>query len=225
MLLPPRTGVQFCPYSLALPGGSGLPNRATLCFQKGCYREDFLEPHYKPSQQVEVPRVPRETCPPPQRGHFRSGKRCREGAEELLPATPPVQGFPLLHNTKVKGLGQAWTPVFPALLLLFKMILTSTVWCSLNEWRASQSRQCQGLKKVCPCQGLALMGVRHWPSLPHTPPLSQCPSPGPVPCEGPENPQPVSCCWVLGFVLSSFQQLLLLSDVGESGVIAFGGKG
>lgn len=196
-----------------------------LCaFKRDATEKTSSNPIINPASRLKFPGS-LERRAPPQRGHFRSGKRCREGAEELLPATPPVQGFPLLHNTKVKGLGQAWTPVFPALLLLFKMILTSTVWCSLNEWRASQSRQCQGLKKVCPCQGLALMGVRHWPSLPHTPPLSQCPSPGPVPCEGPENPQPVSCCWVLGFVLSSFQQLLLLSDVGESGVIAFGGKG
>lgn len=147
---------------------------------EGCYGGDLLEPHYTPSQRGEVPRVPREICPPLlKRGLFHSGKsvsspsqgRCRGAAA----SHPSSAGVPLLHNPKTKGLGQAWTPVCPTLLLPFKMILTGTVWCSLSEWKANQARQCQGLKKVCPCQGPALMGVRHQPCLPHTPPaLALC---------------------------------------------------
>lgn len=87
---------------------------------------------------------------------------------KLLPATPQVGGFRLLHSPRMKGLGQARTPVCSARLLVFKMILTGTVWYSLSERRASQARRCQGLNEVCPCQGPALMGVRHQPSLPHT---------------------------------------------------------
>lgn len=52
-------------------------------------------PHHHPTLKEAT--SDQQKCAPP----------ARESAEELLPATPQVQGFPVLYNPKMKGLGQA----------------------------------------------------------------------------------------------------------------------
>lgn len=130
---PPRTGVQLCPYSLAGPGGSRLPNRATFCFQKECDRGDLPESHHAPSQQAEVPRVPREMWAPCLKtGYFCSGKHgcptpSRGRRKGVAAATPRVRGILCCSTPRWGALAKPEFLAAPTPLLVFKMILTCTV--------------------------------------------------------------------------------------------------
>lgn len=172
MILPTRTGVQRWSQSLGL---------RTPKQQLSAFKKDVPEPTPEPtpSQQAEGPGLLRAVGPLPHKGLLWSGRcRCpipsRGGCQELLLLLLPSRRSPAVHcqDEGLARLKLLTAPRLPPSVL--RVILTSSMWCSLREWRAHEAHQCQGLKKACLCQGASYDGGQA-PALP-----SSTPSTGPV---------------------------------------------